>query len=118
MPTFNKEWLIPSPWSLYFRGHPLYCCFNAGPTLYCISQLQHRLLACTGHNHTKSIMTTIIRPLGYERVYYKVADTLFHIQGDELCELELDIFFHVRCGSPGCCFVGHIKKQRTDSQSC
>ena len=29
----------------------------------------------------------IIRPLGYERVYlslYKVADTPFHIQGDEL----------------------------------
>ena len=32
-------------------------------------------------------LNSLIRTLGYERVYlslYKVADTLFHIQGDEL----------------------------------
>ena len=34
------------------------------------------------------VLTTVIyRPLGYERVYlplYKVADTPFHIQGDDI----------------------------------
>ena len=35
-------------------------------------------------------LRSIIRHLGYERVYlplYEVADTPFHIQGDELCLL-------------------------------
>ena len=35
----------------------------------------------------------IRRPLGYERVYlplYKVADTPFHIQGDEESEILMD----------------------------
>ena len=37
--------------------------------------------------HTSLVMLRIIRPFGYERVYlplYKVANTPFHIQGDEL----------------------------------
>ena len=35
-----------------------------------------------------------------------------------LCKLKLDIVFRVRCGSPDYCFVGPIRKQRTDFQSC
>ena len=34
------------------------------------------------------------------------------------CKLKLDIVFRVRCGSPDYCFVGPIRKQRTDFQSC
>ena len=34
------------------------------------------------------------------------------------CKLKLDIVFRVRYGSPDYCFVGPIRKQRTDFQSC
>ena len=41
----------------------------------------------TLRSDSSGIRRTIFRPLGYERVYlplYKVADTPFHIQGDDL----------------------------------